>query len=105
MLRGSLLVVLVCKVVIQLGAGVGIVVVFAVLSYGWEELILQVLFWHCLQVGDSNLPYNCCVFFDFAKNSGVQFWGCYIMVSEPKFEHSTLRALHMCSKSMRFVYE
>ena len=54
-------------VVIQLGGGVGIVVVFAVLSYGWEELILQVFFQQCLQVSDSNLPYNCCVFFDFAK--------------------------------------
>ena len=35
---------------------------FAVLSYGWEELILQVYFRHYLQVGDFNLPYTCLCF-------------------------------------------
>ena len=36
---------------------------FAVLFYGWEELILQVSFRHDLQVGDSNLPFTCLCFY------------------------------------------
>ena len=70
---------------------------FVVLSYGWEELILQVFFRHCLQVGDSNLLYNCCVFFDFAEISVVLFWGCYNMVSEHKAQSWDMKVHHLLS--------
>ena len=78
---------------------------FSILSYGWEELILHVSFWHYIQVDGSNLPYTCLCFSYRCRNFWCIFWGCCIMVSEPRLEQSTLRDLHMCSESMRFIYE
>ena len=70
---------------------------FAVLSYSWEKLNLQVYSWHYLQVGDSNLPYTCLCLFDWLEIFGVYSQVITIWFSSIRFK-SRKQGLIICLK-------